>query len=242
MNAVSRRKIEMGMRALEFSRAHPDADAGYAVAAAKLEQLVARAAEAATAQRDGIVDVRAASARKAELRRTMLSVHIAHLAQVGREAGGEEHELGKTFRPKPGKLSYLGFRTEAGRMAAEAEAHREVLVRHGLAASVLEEFAQRLEEFDAAVALGNAGRTAHRGATEELKVVAGGIVRAVRVMDGRNRQRFAGDQQLLAQWISATTVLGRPRPSPAGIPQEPGELGPGGTGSPPPSGDVRPAA
>jgi hypothetical protein len=63
MNAVSRRKIEMGMRALEFSRAHPDADAGYAVAAAKLEQLVARAAEAATAQRDGIVDVRAASAR-----------------------------------------------------------------------------------------------------------------------------------------------------------------------------------
>lgn len=241
MNAVSRRKIEMGMRALEFSRAHPDADAGYAVAAAKLEQLVARAAEAATAQRDGIVDVRAASARKAELRRTMLAVHIAHLAQVGREAVGEDHELGKTFRPKPGKLSYLGFRTEAGRMATEAEARRDVLVRHGLAASVLEEFVQRLEEFDAAVALGNAGRTAHRGATEELKVVAGGIVRAVRVMDGRNRQRFAGDQQLLAQWISATTVLGKPRSSPEGV-QEPGEGGPGGTGSPPPAGDVRPAA
>ena len=45
MNAVSRRKIEMGVRALEFSRANPDADAGYGVAAAKLEQLVARAHE-----------------------------------------------------------------------------------------------------------------------------------------------------------------------------------------------------
>ena len=47
----------MGMRALEFSRAHPDADAGYAVAAAKLEQLVARAREGATVQLEGVVDV-----------------------------------------------------------------------------------------------------------------------------------------------------------------------------------------
>ena len=235
MNAQSRRKIEMGMRALEFSRAHPDADAGYGVAAAKLEQLVARAGEAATAQLNGIVDVRAASARKAELRRTMRAVHIAHLAQVGQEAAPEDHELGRTFRPKPGKATYLAFRTAAGTMAAEAEARREVLVRHGLAASVLEEFARRLEEFDAAVALGNAGRTAHRGATAEVNVVAAGIVRAVRVMDGRNRQRFAGDPQLLAQWISATTVLGNPRPAAP-------EVVPEGQGSPPAAGDVRPAA
>ena len=75
MNAVSRRKIEMGVRALEFSRANPDADAGYGVAAAKLEQLVARAHEAAAAQRSGVVDVRAASARKQELRRAMLRLY-----------------------------------------------------------------------------------------------------------------------------------------------------------------------
>ena len=241
MNALSRRRIEMGMRALEFSRAHPDADAGYAVAAAKLEQLVARAAEAATAQLGGIVDVRAASARKAELRRTMLAVHMAHLAEVGREAAQEVHQLGKTFRPKPGKSTYFVFRNAAGTMATEAESHREVLVRHGLAASVLEEFVQRLEEFDAAVALGNAGRTAHRGATAEVNAVAAGIVRAVRLMDGRNRQRFRSDQQLLAQWISASTVLGQPRPT-QDAPEEPGEVGPGGTVPATGAGDVRPAA
>ena len=240
MNALSRRKIEMGMRALEFSRAHPDADAGYAVAAAKLEQLVARAREGATVQLEGIVDVHAASARKAELRRTMVTVHMAHLAQVGREAAQEDHELGKTFRPKPGKLSYLAFRTAAGTMAAQAEAHREVLVRHGLAASVLDEFVQRLEQFDAAVALGSAGRAAHRGATADLSVVAAGIVRAVRVMDGRNRQRFAGDAQLLGQWVSASTVLGNPRPVAEEVPGE--RVGPGGTVPPPVGGDVRPAA
>jgi hypothetical protein len=241
MNAESRRKIEMGTRALEFSRAHPDADAGYTMAAAKLEQLVARANEAAAAQRSGIVDVRAASARKAELRRTMLAVHIAHLAQVGREAAREAHELGKTFRFKPQVGTYLAFRTAARAMAVEAENHREILIRHGLAASVLEEFVQRLDQFDAAVALGTTGRTAHMGATAELQTVAAGIVRAVRVMDGRNRQRFQDDQQLLGAWVAASTMLGVPSRGGIVAPVPPGEAVPGGT-APPAAGDVRPAA
>ncbi len=45
-----------------------------------------------------------------------------------------------TFHPDRGKLTYLAFRTSAGTMAVEAEVHREVLVRHGMAASVLNEF------------------------------------------------------------------------------------------------------
>jgi hypothetical protein len=56
------------------------------------------------------------------------------------------------------------------------------------------------------------------------------IVRALRVMDGRNRQRFAEQEQLLGSWISASTVLGRSRP---------GAEPEGGT---PAGGEVRPAA
>jgi len=237
MDATSRRKIEMGTRALEFSRAHPDNDAGYATAAAKQEQLMARAGALATAQRNGLVDVRAASARKEALRRAMLSGPIAHLAEVGRVAAREEHELGKTFRFKPGASTFLAFRTTARSMAAEAQTHREVLVKHGLAESVLEQFIQMLDQFDAAVALGNDGRTAHVGATRELHAVASEIVQTVRVMNGRNRQRFQEDGQLLASWISASTVLGSPRggPGATGTPATPD----GGT---PPAGEVRPAA
>jgi len=232
MNAQCRRKIEMGTRALEFSRAHPDADPGYAAAAAKLEQLMARASEATVAQRSGIVDARAASARKGELKRTMQAVHIAHLAQVGEEAATENHELGKRFRFQPAAGTLLAFRAAAGTMADEAQANREMLVKYGLSAAVLEEFLQRLEQFDAAVALGNAGRATHVNATAELDAVAAGIVRAVNVMDGRNRQRFQQEEPLLAEWISASTVVGRRRrvsDNPA--PEET-----------PPAGDVRPAA
>jgi hypothetical protein len=230
MNADSRRKIEMGTRALEFSRAHPDTEPGTATAVNRLEQLVARAEDTATAQRDGLIHVRAASARKEELRRAMLAVPIAHLAEVGRAAAREEHELGKTFRFKPGASTFLAFRTAARSMASSAQTHREVLAKYGLAQSVLDEFVQMLDQFDAAVALGNDGRTAHVGATRELRAVASEIVRTVRVMDGRNRQRFADQGQLLGSWISASTVLGTPRP---------GTESEGGT---PAGGEVRPAA
>jgi hypothetical protein len=231
MNADCRRRIEMGTRALEFSRAHPDTEPGMATAAAKLEQLLVRATETATVQRDGLVHAHAASARKTELCRAMREVPIAHLAEVGRAAAREEHELGKTFTFRPGASTYLAFRTAARSMASSAQEHRELLVKYGLAQSVLDEFVQTLDQFDAAIALGNDGRTAHVGATRELGALASEIVRTVRVMDGRNRQRFADQEQLLGSWISASMVLGRPRPGA----EQPESGTPGG-------GEVRPAA
>jgi hypothetical protein len=54
----------------------------------------------------------------------MLSVHIAHLAEVGREASQEDHELGKIFRFKPLANTFIAFRTEARDMVVEAERHR----------------------------------------------------------------------------------------------------------------------
>ena len=230
MNAESRRRIEMGKRALEFSRAHSDTEPATAIVTTRLEQLVARAEDTATAQRNGLIQVRAASARKEELRRSMLAVPIAHLAEVGRAAAREEHELGKTFRFKPGASTFLAFRTAARGMASSAETHREVLAKYGLAQSVVDEFVQTLDQFDEAVVLGIEGRTAHVGATRELRAVASEIVRTVRIMDGRNRQRFAADEQLLGSWISASTVLGTPRP------------GTESEGETPAGGEVRPAA
>jgi hypothetical protein len=96
-------------------------------------------------------------------------------------------------------------------MASATQEHREVLLKHGLSQSVLDQFVRMLDQFDEGVALGNDGRTAHVGATLELRVLSSEIMRTVRVMNGRNRQRFAEDGQLLGSWISASTVFGMPR-------------------------------
>jgi hypothetical protein len=131
-------------------------------------------------------------------------------------------------------------------MASAAEAHKETLAKYGFALPVLQEFGRMLDEFDAAVALGNDGRTAHLGATRELKAVAQEIVRTVRVMDGPNRQRFADDGQLLGSWLGASRVLGRRRAgtevgSVAPVVPAPGPA-PATEGQAPTAGDVRPAA
>ena len=235
MNAEVRRRIEMGTRAVEFSRANPDTEPGMQGAVSKLEQLIKQAAEAAAAQRDGIIQVRASAARKEELRHAMTAVPITHMAEVGLAAAPEKQELGTTFRLKPGSSTIHGFQTAAHAMVAAAEAHKETLEKHGMVQSLLDDLVQLLGQLDATIQQGSDGRAAHVGATAELKAVAFEIARTVRVMDGRNRQRFAHDPQLLGSWLNASRVSGRRRPGSDG-PAAPAE------GATPADGDVRPAA
>ena len=51
-----------------------------------------------TDQRNGLLDSRAATLRKREVRRAITAMPIAHLAQIGALAARKQHELGKTFR------------------------------------------------------------------------------------------------------------------------------------------------
>src|SRR4051812_3407943 len=64
MDSRTRRVKEMGERVLDWSTAHPDPDPGSAAALSRLQQLVTRLDELASRQRDGILEVRRATARK----------------------------------------------------------------------------------------------------------------------------------------------------------------------------------
>lgn len=237
MNAKARRKIEMGMRALEFSRGHPDASPGYTAALARLEEQVARAAALAEQQRTGLLQVRNATARKRELQRAMMGAHLDHLAQVGKAAAKEVPDLARTFVHSRVRMPYLAFRTAARGMAAEAQANKELLVKHGLSDTVLTDLSEALDAFDQAIEQGTSGRDAHVGASSALNDVADEIVQVVSVMDGLNRLRFARDSELLSAWESASNVVGPFRAQPAEGPV------PAPTpGTPPTGGEIRPAA
>ncbi len=237
MKRRSRNVLQMGKSADEFSVAHPDTDAGYIIAAARLTQLVEQGHGLIAVQREGQIDDHAGVARRQQLRRNMRSGPIAHLAEVGKLAARDQHELGKTFTFKPSSSSYLAFRAAAGTMAAAAQTHKDLLIKHGLSESVLAEFVQMLDEYDTAVSLHNSGRTAHVAARKNLDGIVKEISRVVRVMDARNRQRFQGDGQLLNSWISVSTVLGTPRTVPA-----PKDTASSNEDTPSASTDVRPAA
>ncbi len=124
MNGRSRRYLELGGRADDFSAVHLDTDAGYNIAAGRLTHLVEQGRGLAAMQREGQIDVHAASKRKRELRREIL-LPIAHCNGLSTlktdpipDAGIEEQQLhalvnswgGRWFIP-----AWDGARLAAGR-------------------------------------------------------------------------------------------------------------------------------
>jgi hypothetical protein len=233
MNAKARRKLEMGARALEFSREHPDASPGYAAALARLEDRLVRADQLEAQQREGILLARAANARKKELRRALKLGLLGHLTSVADAASAEAPELPQKFTLPKTTQSFRAFRAAARGIEAEAQSRKELLVKHGLSETGLQALTESLNEFDAVVKQGSDSRVAHVGASFELDDVADEVVQVVKVMNGLNHFRFARDGELLASWAAASNVVATPHP-----PDQ--KAGP--EVRPPAAGDVRPAA
>ena len=139
-------RLEMGQRALEFSRAHPSESPGYATALKQLEEQLARATQLGGEQRRGIAEVRTATLEKDRHRRSIRRGHLVHLCGVAQRAATEEPELAQKFDlpriPKRG----LAFRAAARAMVDLAEQHRELLGRYGLVEEVLQNARQSLDQ------------------------------------------------------------------------------------------------
>ena len=221
----------------EFSRGHPDESPGYQAVLSSVEEKLARAKVALAEQRSGLLGVHANATRKLELRRTMRDAHLAHLAQVARAARREAPEVAQNFVFRPGTGTHVAFQTTARAFLAEAETHRELLVRYGLVESVLTELRQSLDQFDAAMVSGAEARAAHVRASAELRRLADEVVQGVKVLDGFNRVRFRGTPEVLAAWRSVSSTM---EPSRGGKTEPEGGAGSGG--APQEGGEVRPAA
>jgi hypothetical protein len=237
MKAKVRRTIEMSRRVLSFSQAHLDPSPGYAAVLARLEKALAETDVIAARQREGLNAARAATGLKRSGRRKILRTQMFHLARVAESAEVEAPGISEKFRLTREGIPYLAFRTAARGMLAEALNQKELLVRHGLLEAVLQSMADNLNKFEAAVEQGSEARRSHVGASAELDALAEELSQVTRLMDGINRSRFSEDPDSLAQWESASNVIG---------PARTGGQSDGRTGGPsiPPSpgGEIKPAA
>jgi hypothetical protein len=90
--------------------------------------------------------------------------------------------------------------------AANASAHREILIRYGMPESFLDELGATLDRFEQALNEKHNGRAAHVGARAELEAVTSEIMLDVRQLDALNRFFFRNDAESLAAWKSARDV------------------------------------
>jgi hypothetical protein len=211
MMATTRRKLEMAARVLEFARLHPDPSPAFVAAVARLKERLDRADQLDRQFMDGRSALRVASARKVELRRRILRVHLRHLASVAQVASAEEPELDRRFVIPPGTGTFRGFQTVASGLAAEAESRKELLLKHGLAQEVLSGLQVALDEFESAVDQGATARLRHIGATAELVTVDEDVAQIVKVMTGLIQVRYGSQPELLVEWVSASNVVAAPK-------------------------------
>ena len=131
------RRIEMGVRALEFCRAHQFQDPGYNSSVKQLEDQVAHAKLLGSEQERGIKQVHAATSRKSTLSRTIRRSQLVHLATIAQRAAKELPELEAKFDITGLPRRQLPFRTAARNLLEQAEQHKELLVKYGLVEEVL---------------------------------------------------------------------------------------------------------
>jgi hypothetical protein len=246
MEARDRRTFAMGQQVRQFNRKYPFQSTGYAAAEAGLDVQLDLGLGAAARQRSGFIDQHAGATRKAELVRTLRSVHVPHMARAGSSAAREDHNLAALFTLKPQTGTFAALVTAVGQMAEAAEERKSLLVKYGMEESVLTDTVKTLAEIQAATAQSDRGRAAHVSATAELRRAAREVIRLVGIMDGVNRLRFRADPALLAEWRSVSRIRRDGGPAPADDADVAADGGPvpgavgsadGGT-----TGDVRPAA
>ena len=170
----------------------------------------------------------------------MRRTQLVHLARVAESAVSEVPEVAQKFVLIREAIPYLAFRTAARGMSAEAQNQKELLVRHGLLESVLQNLAQSLDQFDQVVEQGSSARRTHVGASAELDALTEELIQIVRLMDGSNRYRFSNTPESLAEWESARNTIGPPRSS--GGPADGRIGGPSTTPSQSQEGEIKPAA
>ena len=207
MNKLFRRRLEMAQRVCEFLRTHQNKEEGEEPALLRLEQLIARSNVLAAEQRAGIVASRSAAAQRAEIRRVIEGKLLRFLMAAGVVAARGHLELVEQFQ-LPTSGAHQAFLTAARGMLTTAVAQKDVLVKEGMKASLLDDLSGALLEFEKTLEASRVGRRLHTGASAELRAIAAEIVERVRLLDGLVRYRHGEDPHLMGAWASARNVLG----------------------------------
>jgi hypothetical protein len=212
MDRQVRRKLAMATSVRSFSRAHPSTDASYTVVLDRLNGTISRIEQLAKQQEGGYASKHAATARRADLRRRLQAGLLRHLVTVAEDVGSEVPAVGEKFRIPKANANHAAFRASASEMLDQARVNQEVLVKHGMSATLLDDLDAAIKEFDASLEETHGGRQSHVAARAEMKTLCDEIMRLVGMLDGFNRYRFHRDPELIVAWKSAKHIVTGPEP------------------------------
>jgi hypothetical protein len=204
---------------------------------AKLEETIKQMEALAAQQVTGVVSKGSSTVRRREIRRRLHDGLLRHLVTVANAAADEQPELTREFRMPTTNATHMAYRTVARTLLDKGVAQRELLLKHGLGETLLDDLRQAVDELDASVEETVESKQRHILARSELRTLSDEVMQLVGILDGINRYRFAREPQLLAAWDRAKHVVGG---SQVEAPPSTPEVPPAPTG--PVTGEVKPAA
>jgi hypothetical protein len=238
MDRKVRRKLAMAKSACDFSRKHPSADAGYQPVVERLQAVVAQMEALAGQQQGGYLTKHSSTVRRKRLRRRLRDGLLRHLVTAAGDAAEEEPSVLELFALPASNATNATFLALARKLLEQGRAHQELLAKHSLAATLLDDLAAAVAEFDSSVAETTGGTQDHVLARAELDELSDEVTRLVGLLDGINRYRFEREPQKLIAWDSAKHVVVGPQVVAKG--EDPGTPPPGPVQAGP--GEVQPAA
>ncbi len=207
MRSITRRKLSMVGKALDFARANPSTNAGYVATTAKLAERLARADALAVQENDGYAAERSAIAKRRRLRR-QIHLLLRHLVTVAHVASHDSPDLDGVFQIPLTVGPNRGFLAAAKTLLAAAETHLAALEAAGIGDTFIADLTAAVTEFEETTSAAHAGRRERVGAVADLPEVAAECVSLVAVLGGLVRLQFANDAERLRAWQSAANVFG----------------------------------
>ena len=201
----------MAARVREFARAHVSGAPNYGPTLTKFEELLTRAEAIVARQHEGRVAARVARARRIDLRQVLHSQLVRYLHAVGAVIAGNQTEMSERFKLPSTSANNAVFLTTVKGLLAAGEEQRELLVKEGMAPTLLDDLGRMVSEFETASEAQRTARRDHIGAREDLEVITAELVKEVNVLDGVTRYRFGKDREVMAEWSAARQILGLPQ-------------------------------
>jgi hypothetical protein len=221
--------MEMAVRVRDFSDTHPSADPSFVSVLGRLKESIDRMIALGGQQVGGFLSRHSSTVRRRDVRRRLREKLLRHLVTIAEDAAVEKPELREKFHVPGHSLSTARFQTFARKMLEQGQAEKELLVKHGLTTTLLDDLAAAVAEFDASVEETNGGLQDHVLAGAELRKVSDEVLQLVSMMDGINRYRFEKEPQLQAAWETAKHVRTGPQAEKVenpGAPTGPVQAGP----------------
>jgi hypothetical protein len=228
------------VRVRDFCETNPSTDPSFVSVLGRLKEATDRMVALGSRQVSGILSRHAATVNRQQIRRRLRNDLLRHLVTIAQDASAEKPGLGDQFEIPGFNLSSARFHAASKAMLELGVAEKELLVKHGLAETLLTDLGTTVAEYEGSITASNTSREDHIEAGAELTRVSEEILLLVGMMDGINWYRFRNDPHRLVAWDAAKHVASGPQPK-GEVPVDGGAapVAPGTGGQP---GEVKPAA